>query len=78
MSHKGLTTINESTIHEDDFLDEDDDETALLEKMNNPYSEFEPRNFTIDQKVKWLNKEDEEFIAKFEQNQSRFKLDLDS
>mgnify|MGYP001072375210 CR=1 FL=1 len=77
-------TFNESTILEDDLedliedIDEYEDETALLvQKMNNPYSEYDPKNFTLQQKLKWMkNEPEEEFQAQFEQNQSRFKIDV--
>ena len=47
-------TFNESTILEDEIeelieeIDEYSDETALLiDKMNNPYAEFDPKNFSL-------------------------------
>ena len=69
-------TFNESTILEDEMeeyleeIDEYGEETALLiDKMNNPYAEFDPKNFTLQQKLKWMKEEpEEEFQANFEQN----------
>ena len=47
-------TFNESTILEEDVeeyleeIEEYGEETALLiDKMNNPYKELDPRNFTL-------------------------------
>ena len=53
-SSKQAITFNESTILEDEAeqyieeIDEYGEETALLiDKMNNPYAEFDPKNFTL-------------------------------
>ena len=57
-SNSQTMTFNESTILEDEIeelieeIDEYSDETALLiDKMNNPYAEFDPKNFSLQQKL---------------------------
>jgi hypothetical protein len=48
----------------------------LIDTIENPYIQFDPKKFTPEQKKQWLEKEEEknkEFQKNFEDNANRFK-----
>ena len=45
---------------EDNLFGGEEDTELMLNQMNNPYVEFDPRNFTAEQKLQWLGIKNEE------------------